>query len=65
MTAGETAHKHMHDRMDWYDKYSEKREEAFMLRLLLIEVKHDLELHKHGYRDLDSIVAKIQNILNK
>jgi hypothetical protein len=55
----------MQDRMDWYDKYSEKREEAFLLRLLLIEVKHDLELHKHGYRDLDSIVAKIQNILNK
>ena len=50
---------------EWYNKYAEKREEAFQLRLLLIEMKHELELCKLGYRDVSFVIEKIQNELNK
>jgi hypothetical protein len=50
---------------EWYNKYSEKREEAFHLRLILIEIKHELELTKLGYRQMDDVIEKIQNELNK
>lgn len=53
----------MYDRMDWYDKYAEKQEEAFLLKLLLIEVKHDLELQKQGFRQVDDIIEKINKTL--
>lgn len=66
MTAGETAYINMNEIIcEWYNKYSEKREEAFHLRLILIEIKHELELTKLGYRQMDDVIEKIQNELNK
>lgn len=66
MTAGETAYINMNEMtFEWYTKYSEKREEAFRLRLLLIEIKHELELTKLGYRQMDEVIERIKNELNK
>ena len=66
MTAGETAYINMNEMtFEWYTKYSEKREEAFRLRLLLIEIKHELELTKLGYRQMDEVSERIKNELNK
>lgn len=49
----------------FYDKWEEKREEAFELRLALIEVKIELNLAKLGYRTIDDAIKKIDDTLNK
>lgn len=48
-----------------YQKWIDKQEEAFQLRLLLVEIKTDLNLAKLGYRNLDGIIEKIDKELNK
>ena len=47
----------------WYEKYSNKSEENFFLKLALIETKRELELFKLGYRTADSVIERINKVL--